>query len=83
MDEQKLSGVDPLEGKAYIQSLGYDFTKEEMMEAMLDHGISVSMDEAELIAGGGAKHPATATAEALAGVAALGLFRFMAVAALA
>lgn len=67
VNEQKLTGVDPSVAKAYIQSLGYDFTKEEMMEAMSDHGISMSIEEAELIAGG--RHPATEMGETLVGVA--------------
>jgi hypothetical protein len=51
-----MTGGDKASIKTYVQSLGYDFTDDELREALRENEVTMSMEEAEAIAGG--KHGA-------------------------
>ncbi len=50
-----LTGIDADDHQAmmaYAHSFGYDFTEDEMLEVLTLNGTSITMEEAEAIAGG-------------------------------
>lgn len=67
LDLTKVIGADHAEAMAYALSHGYDFTESEMLEALGHHGKSITMEQAEAIAGGDAS---TWTGAAVGGAAA-------------
>ena len=52
LDPAKMTGEDHAAIMAYAHSFGYDFTEEEMLEALEQNGLSLTIEEAEAIAGG-------------------------------
>ena len=52
LDPAKMTGEDHSAIMAYAHSFGYDFTEEEMLEALEQNGLSLTIEEAEAIAGG-------------------------------
>lgn len=51
-DSQKLESADIALKSAYLKSLGYDFTQDEMSEILDANGRSMTLDEAESVVGG-------------------------------
>ena len=74
LDISKVTNViDHAAAMKYIHSFGYDFTEEEMLQAMNDsnlHGKKISMAGAEAVAGGRGVGWGIAGAGAAAGAAA-------------
>lgn len=70
IDLSKMVNGDPAAAMAYAHSHGYDFTESEMLEALNHHGKSITMEQAEAIAGGDASTWTGAATSAAAGGAA-------------
>jgi hypothetical protein len=52
LDFSNIDSSDHHAMMAYAHSFGYDFTEDEMLEALNQNGASITMEEAEAIAGG-------------------------------
>lgn len=70
IDLNKMVSGDHAGAMAYAHSHGYDFTETEMLEALNHHGKSISMEQAEAVAGGDASTWTGAGVGAAAGGAA-------------
>jgi predicted ribosomally synthesized peptide with nif11-like leader len=70
LDISKMVSGDPAAAMAYAHSHGYDFTEDEMLEALKHNGKSISMEQAEAVAGGDASTWTGASVGAAAGGAA-------------
>lgn len=54
LDPEMMRGDDHAKIMSYAHSFGYDFNEEEMLSVLADNGNTISMEEAEAIAGGSA-----------------------------
>jgi hypothetical protein len=70
VDLSKMVNGDPAAAMTYAHSHGYDFTESEMLEALKHNGKSISMAQAEAVAGGDASTWTGAGVGAAAGGAA-------------
>lgn len=70
IDLRKMVNGDHVAAMAYAHSHGYDFTESEMLEALTHNGKSITMAQAEAVAGGDASTWSGAGVGAAAGAAA-------------
>lgn len=70
IDLSNMVNGDPAAAMTYAHSHGYDFTESEMLEALKHNGKSISMAQAEAVAGGNSSGWAGAGATAVAAGAA-------------
>ena len=70
IDLSKMVNSEPAAAMTYAHSHGYDFTESEMLEALKHNGKSITMTQAEAVAGGDASTWTGAGASAVAGGAA-------------
>lgn len=62
LDPSKFASDNRSEKLAYIQSFGYDFNADEILEVIKENGHSVTLEEADQVVGGSAGTGGTLTA---------------------